>query len=122
VLKLEPSNKSAKALQEQVERDKSLRERRLRLLERLQQARSLWTVQNYKQCIEILTELKEEFPREDEVSPVARNCVAKIMRSKASGGHWKNRKYFGGRPARRMHALLLDLQKEFPGTAKLESC
>src|SRR6185369_10399547 len=109
----------AKALQEQVERDKLLRERRLRLMDRLQQARSLWTVQNYKQCIEILTELREEFPREEEVLRLletAREDYAEqskrrtLERAKgilAAGRHEE------------CTALLLDLQEEFPGDREI---
>jgi len=119
VLQLDPSNKPAKALQEQVERDKLLRERRLRLMDRLQQARSLWTVQNYKQCIEILTELREEFPREEEVLRLletAREDYAEqskrrtLERAKgilAAGRHEE------------CTALLLDLQEEFPGDREI---
>jgi serine/threonine-protein kinase len=119
VLQLDPSNQPAKALQEQVERDKLLRERRLRLMDRLQQARSLWTVQNYKQCIEILTELREEFPREEEVLRLletAREDYAEqskrrtLERAKgilAAGRHEE------------CTALLLDLQEEFPGDREI---
>jgi eukaryotic-like serine/threonine-protein kinase len=67
VLELEPSNQTARHLQLQVATEKAQRERRLRLLETMQRARSLWTLQNYKECIEILTGLAEEFPQEEEV-------------------------------------------------------
>jgi eukaryotic-like serine/threonine-protein kinase len=114
VLQLEPSNKSAKALQEQVERDKSLRERRLRLLERLQQARSLWTVQNYKQCIEILSELKEEFPREDEVLRLLETAREDYAEQSKRRTLEKAKNILAAGRHEECTALLLDLQKEFP--------
>src|SRR5882724_283610 len=119
VLKLEPSNKSAKALQEQVERDKSLRERRLRLLERLQQARSLWTVQHYKQCIEILTELKEEFPREDEVLRLLETAREDYAEQSKRRRLEKSRNILAAGRHEECTALLLDLQKEFPGDREI---
>jgi hypothetical protein len=67
VLELEPNNRLAKNLQEQVANEKAQRERRLRLLETMQRARSLWTLQNYQECIDLLTGLAREFPHEEEV-------------------------------------------------------
>ena len=67
VLELEPSNKSAKVLLAEVVREKAERERRIRLLETMQQARSLWTLQKYGECIQLLTELQREFPHEEEI-------------------------------------------------------
>jgi len=119
VLKLEPSNKSAKALQEQVERDKALRERRLRLLERLQKARSLWTVQNYKQCIEILNELKEEFPREDEVLRLLETAREDYAEQSKRRTLEKSKNILAAGRHEECTALLLDLQKEFPGDREI---
>lgn len=119
VLQLEPSNKSAKALQEQVERDKSLRERRLRLLEKLQQARSLWTVQNYKQCIEILTELREEFPREEEVLRLLETAREDYAEQSKRRTLEKAKNILAAGRHEECTALLLDLQKEFPGDREI---
>jgi eukaryotic-like serine/threonine-protein kinase len=114
VLELEPSNKTARALRDQVEKDKTERERRLRLLEALQQARSLWTLQNYQKCIEILTGLEKEFPREEEVLRLLetaredyaeqskRRTIEKAKNVLAAGRHDE------------CNALLLDLRKSFP--------
>ncbi len=67
-MQAEPSNKLAAALHEQALKDKIERQKRLRLLERLQQARSLWTRQEYSACIELLVDLGREFPEEEEVA------------------------------------------------------
>ena len=48
VLELEPGNKQAAVLQQQVLVEKAERLRRLRLLERMQEARGLWTQLNYE--------------------------------------------------------------------------
>jgi serine/threonine protein kinase len=67
VLETEPANEQATALQQQVVQEKADRQKRLRLLERLQYARGLWTRQNYTECIQLLTDLHKEFPDDDEV-------------------------------------------------------
>jgi hypothetical protein len=119
VMQLEPSNKTAQVLREQVERDKLQRERRQRLLEKLQQARSLWTVQNYKQCIEILTELKEEFPKEEEVLRLletAREDYAEQSRRRAIE---RAKSILAAGRHEECTSLLLDLQKSFPGDREI---
>ena len=97
VLALEPSNQTARVLQEQVDRDKQQREKRLRLHEALQQARSLWTVQDYQKCIEILTEIKEEFPREEEVLRLLETAREDLCRTKQAAGPGKSPEPAGGR-------------------------
>jgi hypothetical protein len=119
VLELEPGNKSARALQEQVERDKSQRERRLRLLESLQQARSLWTVQNYKQCIEILTGLKEEFPREEEVLRLLETAREDYAEQSKRRTLERAKSVLAAGRHEECTSLLLDLQKGFPGDREI---
>src|ERR1700722_4277647 len=67
VLELEPANPQAKALQLQVGNEKAERQKRLRLFETMQHARGLWTQQNYAECIQVLGELRKEFPDEMEI-------------------------------------------------------
>jgi serine/threonine protein kinase len=67
VLEAEPTNEQATALQQQVAQEKADRQKRLRLLERLQYARGLWTRQNYTECIQLLIDLQKEFPEDEEV-------------------------------------------------------
>jgi eukaryotic-like serine/threonine-protein kinase len=74
VLEIEPGNQLAKTLQQQVANEKAQRERRLRLLQTMQHARSLWTLQNYPECIELLTGLAQEFPQEEDVLVLLRSA------------------------------------------------
>jgi eukaryotic-like serine/threonine-protein kinase len=66
-LQVEPDNKQAAILRQQAAKEKVERQNRLRLLERLQQARNLWTRQEYHPCIQLLVDLEREFPGEEEV-------------------------------------------------------
>jgi hypothetical protein len=66
-LQVEPDNKQAATLRQQAAKEKVERQNRLRLLERLQQARNLWTRQEYHPCIQLLVDLEREFPGEEEV-------------------------------------------------------
>jgi eukaryotic-like serine/threonine-protein kinase len=68
VLETEPANEQAAVLQQQVAQEKAERQKRLRLLERLQYARRLWTRQSYSDCILLLTDLQKEFPEDEEVT------------------------------------------------------
>ncbi|MGH9860789.1 MAG: hypothetical protein ACRD5F_12270, partial [Candidatus Acidiferrales bacterium] len=67
VLELETGTE-AQGLKQQLEEEKIRRETRKRLLDSMQQARNLWTQQNYAQSIQILTQLQKEFPSEAEVA------------------------------------------------------
>lgn len=119
VLELEPSNKSAKVLQEKVIKEKAERERRIRLLDTMQQARSLWTLQKYADCIELLSELQREFPHEEEIlrlletareeqaEQVRRQSLEKARSLLVSGRHEE------------CTALILEIQKQFPNDDEL---
>jgi serine/threonine protein kinase len=115
VLELEPSNKLAGVLQEQVTKEKAERERRLRLLDTMQQARSLWTLQKYGDCIQLLSELRREFPqeeeifrlletvREDQAEQNRRQTLEKVRTLLAAGRHEE------------CTVLLSEIHKQFPG-------
>jgi len=119
VLELEPSNKSAKVLQEKVIKEKAERERRIRLLDTMQQARSLWTLQKYADCIELLSELQREFPHEEEIlrlletareeqaEQVRRQSLEKARSLLVSGRHEE------------CTALIIEIQKQFPNDDEL---
>jgi eukaryotic-like serine/threonine-protein kinase len=119
VLVLDASNKSAKSLQEQVERDKYQRERRLRLLEAMQQARSLWTLQSYQGCIEILTELKKEFPQEEEVLRLLETAREDYAEQSKRRTLEKAKSILAAGRHDECTALLLDLQKTFSGDREI---
>ena len=119
VLELDPSNKQAFALQEQVQNDKAERQRRLRLLEKMQEARVLWTQQRYEQSIEILTELQNEFPseediprlletvREDQSEQCRQRALESVRNCLAEGSYAECR------------AALFELQKQFPNDEEI---
>jgi hypothetical protein len=67
-LQTEPDNKQAAGLRLQAAKEKVERQNRLRLLEKLQQARGLWTLQEYRPCIQLLVDLEKEFPGEEEIT------------------------------------------------------
>jgi len=68
ILRAEPDHKQAIVFHQQALKDKLERQKRLRLLERLAHARALWTRQEYRECIQLLVDLGNEFPKEEEVS------------------------------------------------------
>jgi serine/threonine protein kinase len=67
VLEAEPANQQAATLQQQVSKERAERQRRAQVMERMQEARGLWTRQNYDACISLLCRLQEEFPDEVEI-------------------------------------------------------
>jgi uncharacterized protein YbaR (Trm112 family) len=119
VLELEPANKQAAVLQQQVLVEKAERLRRLRLLERMQEARGLWTQLNYVDCIEILSELQKEFPAEEEVQRLldtVQEDQAEQHRQRTLEGA-RNHLAVGNFAESR--ALLVDLQQQFPSDEEI---
>ena len=119
VLELDPSNKQAFALQEQVQNEKAERQRRLWLLEKMQEARVLWTQQRYEQSIEILTALQNEFPSEEDIQRLletVREDQSEQCRQRALESV-RNCLAVGSYPECR--AALSDLQKQFPNDEEI---
>ena len=119
VLELEPSDRQARSLLKQVASEKAERARRLRLLEKMQEARGLWTQQNYEACIELLTGLQKEFPDEDEIQRLLdtvhedqaeqhRRQTLDKARNLLAAGHHEDSK-----------ALLVGLRKQFPNEEEI---
>jgi hypothetical protein len=114
VLEMEPANKQANDLERQVQAEKAERQRRLRLLEKMQEARALWTQMNYDGGIRILDELQKEFPGEEEVQRLldtVREDQAEQHRQKTLEGA-RNLLAVGNYAESR--GLLVELQKQFP--------
>jgi serine/threonine-protein kinase len=114
VLEMEPANKQANDLERQVQAEKAERQRRLRLLEKMQEARALWTQLNYDGGIRILDELQKEFPGEEEVQRLldtVREDQAEQHRQKTLEGA-RNLLAVGNYAESR--GLLVELQKQFP--------
>jgi uncharacterized protein YbaR (Trm112 family) len=119
VLELEPANKQAAVLQQQVLVEKAERLRRLRLLERMQEARGLWTQLNYDDCIEILSELQKEFPAEEEV----RRLLDTVQEDQAEQHRQRTlegaRNHLAVGNFAESRALLVDLQTQFPSDEEI---
>jgi eukaryotic-like serine/threonine-protein kinase len=114
VLELDPSNKQAIKLQQQAQNEKAERQRRLRLLEKMQEARSLWTQQKYEDSIALLTALQEEFPSEDEIQRLletVQDDQAEQYRQNALG---RIRDFLASGNYVECSTLLAALQRRFP--------
>jgi serine/threonine protein kinase len=115
VLEVEPANPQAKTLQLQVSNEKAERQRRLRLFETMQHARGLWTQQNYAECIQLLIELRKEFPDENEIPRLLETAREDQANQQRSQGLADARSMLASRRYDECKALLAELQKQFPG-------
>jgi serine/threonine protein kinase len=114
-LEVEPANPQARALQIQVSNEKAERQKRLRLFEKMQQARGLWTQQNYAECIQLLIELRKEFPDEEEIPRLLETAREDQANQQRSQGLADARSMLASRRYDECKALLVELQKQFPG-------
>jgi hypothetical protein len=113
VLEAEPSNEKAAALQQQVIQEKADRQKRLRLLERLQYARGLWTRQNYAECIQLLVDLHKEFPEDEEV-PGLLETVREDQAERREQALLDCKNLLAARRYEECLAHLTNLQEQFP--------
>jgi serine/threonine protein kinase/uncharacterized protein YbaR (Trm112 family) len=114
VLQTEPSNEQAITLQQQVAKEKAERQKRLRLLERLQQARGLWTQQNYSECILLLVDLEKEFPEEEEVTRLLETVREDQAEQQKQQALQDSRNLLAARRYDECLILLTNLQSRFP--------
>jgi serine/threonine-protein kinase len=115
VLEAESTNEQAKALQLQVTNEKAERQKRLQFFEKMQQARSLWTQQNYAECIQLLVELRKEFPDDDEIPRLLETAQEDQANQKRSQGLADARSMLANRRYDECTTLLAELRKQFPG-------
>jgi eukaryotic-like serine/threonine-protein kinase len=114
VLEIDPSNKEAIVLQQAAQTEKAERLKRLRLLERMQEARGLWTQQNYEGAIDLLTALQKEYPGEEEIQRLLETVQedhAEQFRQNTLG---QVRDLLAGGSYVECGALLVELQRRFP--------
>ena len=114
VFEIEPANRQAKDLQQQVLAEKAERQRRLWLVEKMREARTLWTQSNYDDSIGILSELQKEFPGEEEIQRLmetVREDQAEQHKQKALG--WARNFLTLGNHSESL-TLLEDLRNQFP--------
>ena len=119
IQEIESDNHESKTLQIQLSIEKAERRRRLHLSGKMQQARSLWTQQNYGECLELLAELQKEFPDEEEIPRLletAREDQASELRSQ---GLADVRSMLANRRFEECKVLLAELQKQFPGDEEI---
>jgi eukaryotic-like serine/threonine-protein kinase len=115
VLEVEPANPQAQTLQLQASHEKAERQKRLRLFETMQHARGLWTQQNYAECIQLLIELRKEFPDENEIPRLLETAREDQANQQRSQGLADARSMLASRRYDECKALLAELQKQFPG-------
>ena len=115
VLEAEPANQQANVLQLQVTNEKAERQRRVHLFEKMQQARGLWTQQNYAECIQLLVELRKEFPDDDEIPRLLETAQEDQANQKKSQGLADARSMLANRRYDECTTLLAELRKQFPG-------
>lgn len=115
VLAAEPANQQANALLLQVTNEKAERQRRVQFFERMQQARSLWTQQNYAECIQLLVDLRKEFPDDDEIPRLLETAQEDQANQKRSQGLADARSMLANRQFDECSALLAELRKQFSG-------
>jgi serine/threonine-protein kinase len=113
VLEVEPGNKQAAALQQQVTQDKVDRQKRTRLLERFQYARGLWTRMRYNECIQLLLDLQKEFPEDDEV-PRLLETVREDQAEQRQQGLLDSHSLITARRYEECLILLGNLREQFP--------
>jgi serine/threonine protein kinase len=118
VLAAEPANQQASALQQQVIQEKADRQKRLRLLDRLQYARGLWTRQNYSECINLLVDLQKEFPEDEEV-PALLDTVREDQAERREQMLLGCRNLLAARHYEECLAHLTALQEQFPGDEEI---
>jgi len=115
VLEVEPANPQANSLQLQVGNEKAEHLKRLRLFEKTQLARGLWTQQNYGECIQLLLELQKEFSDEEEIPRLLETAREDQANQQRSQGLADARSMLASRRYDECKALLADLQKQFSG-------
>jgi eukaryotic-like serine/threonine-protein kinase len=114
VAEIEPSNKLASALRQQVVKEKAQRDRRIRFLDTMRQARSLWTLQKYSDCIRLLSDLQEEFPGEEEILRLLETARDEEAEQGRRQSLEKARSLLAAGRHQESIASLLELQKQFP--------
>jgi eukaryotic-like serine/threonine-protein kinase len=114
VLQIEPNNEQALAIQQQVLAEKAERQKRLRLLNGLREARELWTQQNFAECIQRLTDLEKTYPGEEEISRLLESAREDQIEQSRQQGLQEARNLLASGRHEECFAALAGLQKAFP--------
>ena len=119
VLEVEPSNAQAQSLQQQALKEKAEREKARRLLQGLQQARELWTQQNYDDCLKLLENFESEFPGEEEVARLFETVRDDQLEQRRRRGLLQSRNLLSSGRHEDAIAFLSELQKQFPSDEEI---
>jgi serine/threonine protein kinase len=121
VLEIDPRNVQVQPLQQLVLKEKTEREKSHRLLGGMQQARDLWTRQDYGECIKLLQDLGQEFPGEEEVTRLLETVREEQIGLQKQQNLLQGRRLLAeGRHSDAL-SLLSDLQTRFPDDEEIRS-
>jgi serine/threonine protein kinase len=119
LLEADPSNAQAQDLLQQAQKEKFEREKGRRILGGLQQARELWTRQNYSECLQLLQALEQEFPGEEEVLRLRDTVREDQLEQEKQQMLLQSRNMLASGRHDSAIALLSDLQKQFPNDEEI---
>jgi serine/threonine protein kinase/uncharacterized protein YbaR (Trm112 family) len=114
VIEIEPANKQVNKLLHQAAEEKKERQRRLELIERMQEARGLWTQQKYSDCIRVLTDMQKEYPGDEEIPRLLQTAREDQAEQEKRQNLDKARNLLAVRHYEECRSVLADLQKRFP--------
>jgi eukaryotic-like serine/threonine-protein kinase len=114
VLQAEPSNAEAIALQRQAQRERIERERLQRVSDGLRRGRELWTQQNFAECVNVLGNLEQEFPEEEEVRRLLETVREDQAEQQRQQGLAEARNLLAAGRHEDSRARLIELQQQFP--------
>jgi serine/threonine protein kinase len=121
ILQTAPAHEQAKLLLQQVQNEKSEREKRHRLLQSLQHARELWTRQHYAECLTVLQNLGQEFPAEEEVSRLLDTVREDQLEQQKQQGLLDSKNLLAAGRHEECLAVLALLQQQFPHDEEISS-
>jgi eukaryotic-like serine/threonine-protein kinase len=114
ILQAEPSNTQAHDLRQQALKEKAEREKARLLLEGLQRAREFWTQQNYAESLNLLQDLGNRFPGEEEVSRLFETVRDDQIEEQKRQSLLQSRNLVASGRHEDAITLLSDLRKQFP--------
>jgi serine/threonine-protein kinase len=120
-LQLDAESAQLRDLQKQIQDQAGRRKERERLEGALQQARIYWAEQRYQECIQLLTDIRKEFPREQDVIKLletARHDQAKQLKQIQLD---KARELLAGEKFEDALKVIAELQKQYPSDRAAEN-
>jgi serine/threonine-protein kinase len=120
-LQLDAESAQLRDLQKQIQDQAGRRKEREKLEGALQQARIHWAEQRYEECIRLLTDIRKEFPREQDVIKLletARHDQAKQLKQIQLD---KARELLAGEKFEDALKVIAELQKQYPGDRAAEN-